>query len=70
MNAFRAVVAEHRADRKIEKTLAELEADDAADFEAMRDALGAFGETELGAAALDKAKPRGRKGEQLDSLRS
>ena len=70
MNAFRAVVAEHRADRKIEKTLAELEADDAADFEAMREALGPFGETPLGEAALDKAKGRAGKGEQLDALRS
>jgi hypothetical protein len=68
MTAFRAVVAEHRADRKIEKKLAELEADDAADFEAMRDALGAFGDTPLGEAALSKANRKGDGG--LDALRS
>ena len=67
MNAFRAVVAEHRADRKIEKKLAELEPDDAADFEAMREALGPFGETPLGEAAIGKAKAKRDAG--LDELR-
>ena len=67
MAAFRAVVAEHRADRKIEAKLADLEPDDAADFEAMREALGTFGETPLGEAALSKAK---RRGDGQDALRS
>src|SRR5262245_45475189 len=66
MTSFRAVVAAHRAERKIDAKFAELEADDAADYEAMREALGDFGSTPLGDAALKKAKPAG---EQLDSLR-
>lgn len=69
MTAFRAVVAEHRAERKVEQRIADLEADDAADYEAMQEALGAFGDTDLGKAALHKAKPKGG-GEKLDSLHS
>lgn len=71
MAAFRAVVVAHRADRKVDARIAELEADDAADFEAMQEALGAFGDTDLGKAALRKAKPRKGKGsEKLDTLHS
>src|SRR5262245_44646830 len=66
MAAFRTVVAEHRSQRKIEEKIAALEADDAADYEAMREALGDFGSTPLGDAALKKARPAG---EQLDTLR-
>jgi hypothetical protein len=57
--ALRAVIADHRAKRKQERRVADMEADDADDYAAMQDALGAFGDTELGRAALDKAKRRG-----------
>lgn len=65
MEAFRAVVAKHRSERKIDQRLAELEADDRSDFEAMREALGDYGTTPLGEAALRAAGP---KGERLDQL--
>jgi uncharacterized protein (UPF0335 family) len=68
MAALRTVIAAHRADRKIEQRISELEADDAADYEAMQEALGAFGDTDLGKAALRKAKTKG--GEKLDTLHS
>jgi hypothetical protein len=67
MAAFRTVVAAHRAERKVAAKLAELEADDASDYQAMREALGEFGNTPLGAAALDRAKPKSGD-ESLDSL--
>lgn len=66
MAAFRTIVAKHRADRKIEEQIAELEKDDLADFEEMQRALGDFGDTPLGAAALDRAKPK--TDEALDNL--
>jgi hypothetical protein len=59
MEALRTVIAKHRSERKIEQRISELEADDAADYEAMLEALGAFGDTNLGKAALRKAKPKG-----------
>jgi hypothetical protein len=58
MAAFRAVVAKARAERKVDQTIAELEADDKADFEAMQAALGDYGSTPLGEAALKKAAPK------------
>lgn len=58
MTAFRAMVGKHRAERKIEQQIAELEADDLADYQALQLALGEFGETPLGQHALDKAKPK------------
>jgi hypothetical protein len=71
MTAFRAVVAEHRAERKIEQRLAELEADDAADYEAMLEALGGLSDMPLGEAALSKAKkPKHGDSEKLDGLRA
>jgi uncharacterized protein (UPF0335 family) len=69
MEALRTVIAKHRAERKIEQRISELEADDAADYEAMQEALGAFGDTDLGQAALRKAK-RGGGSEKLDTLHS
>ena len=66
MPAFRAVVAAHRAERKVAARLEELEADDRDQFEEMQRALGAFGDTPLGQAALNRVK--GRDGD-LDSLR-
>ena len=65
MMALRALVAKHRAERKIEQRLAELEADDLADYERLQVVLGDYGETPLGQHALEQAKP---KGEVLDSL--
>ncbi len=65
--AFRTIVAAHRAERNVEAKIAELEADDAADYEAMQQALGEFGDTPLGASALAKAKQRGDR--TMDSLR-
>jgi hypothetical protein len=70
MAALRALVAEHRAERKAEQRVAELEDDDRADYDAMQEALGAFGETELGQAALRKAKPKRKGDDALDSLRT
>jgi uncharacterized protein (UPF0335 family) len=55
MAALRTVIAKRRAERKLEQRIAELEADDAADYEAMLEALGEFGDTDLGKAALRKA---------------
>jgi hypothetical protein len=67
MTAFRVVLADHRAKRKQAKRIANLEADDVHDFEAMLDALGDFGTTPLGKVALDRARPSGD--ETLRSLR-
>jgi hypothetical protein len=67
--AFRAVVAKHRAERKIAARIEEMEADDRDDFDAMQEALGAFADTDLGKAALRKAKPK--KGtDKLDTLQA
>jgi uncharacterized protein (UPF0335 family) len=59
MEALRTVIAKHRSERKIEQRISELEADDRDSYEAMLEALGAFGDTDLGKAALRKAKPKG-----------
>ena len=66
MTSFRAVVAAHRAERKVAARLAELEQDDLDQFEQMQAALGAYADTPLGQAALNRVK--GRDGD-LDSLR-
>lgn len=69
MTALRTVVAAHRAERRIEQKIADLEADDRADYELMEHALGAFGDTPLGAAALARAKARQQSGDKtMDSL--
>jgi DUF1009 family protein len=69
MEALRAIIAKQRAERKIDQRIAELEADDREDYEAMLQALGEFGNTDLGKAALSKAK-RKDGGEKLDQLHS
>jgi hypothetical protein len=56
MKAFRELLSRHRADRRHEKRIAALEADDQASYEEMEAALGDFGATPLGGAALAKAK--------------
>jgi uncharacterized protein (UPF0335 family) len=68
VKAFRAVLADHRSERKQQKLVAGLEADDAQDYEAMLDALGAFSDTPLGEAALSRAKPANEGDEVLDNL--
>jgi uncharacterized protein (UPF0335 family) len=66
MTAFRTVVADHRSKRKIDDRIAALEQDDRADFEEMKRALGEFGDTPLGAHALERARPQD---EAHDALR-
>jgi hypothetical protein len=66
MTAFNEYVAAHRAKRRQDKRLADLEPEDLDDYNAMVEALGEFGDTPLGAAALAKAKPRGE--DALDGL--
>lgn len=68
MRAFREVLAKHRDARKQERRIADLEADDASAYEMMLDALGEFGDTPLGRAALDRAKPRDDGDETLNTL--
>jgi uncharacterized protein (UPF0335 family) len=72
MPALRAIIAAHRSERKIDQRIDELEADDRADYDAMLEALGAFGDTPLGEAALRKAKPKGGDDNvsKLDTLRA
>lgn len=67
IEALRTVIAKHRAERKIEQRISELEADDLADFEEMQRALGEFGDTPLGEAALKRAQPKSDDG-ALDRL--
>jgi F0F1-type ATP synthase membrane subunit b/b' len=56
MKALREVVADDRTRRRRERRIAALEADDLQDYEAMCEALGDYGTTPLGAAALKRAK--------------
>jgi uncharacterized protein (UPF0335 family) len=69
MQALRTVVAAHRAERRIDQKIAELEADDLADYQLMEQALGAFADTPLGAAAVAKAKQRSGD-DVVDNLRA
>jgi uncharacterized protein (UPF0335 family) len=64
MKALREVVADDRVRRRREQRIEALEADDAADYEAMCEALGDYGTTPLGQAALKRAERE----ESLDSL--
>lgn len=50
--AFNEALALHREDRRAEKRRLGMEQDDAADLEAMLDALGPFADTDLGQAAV------------------
>jgi hypothetical protein len=59
MQAFRALIAEQRDRNRISKRIAALEADAAEAYELIRDALGPFGDTPLGEAALRRAKGDG-----------
>jgi uncharacterized protein (UPF0335 family) len=69
MPALRTIIAKRRAERAVELRISGLEDDDRDEFETMQEALGAFGETELGQAALGKVK-RKKGGEALDTLRA
>jgi hypothetical protein len=68
MVAFREMLHAHRDDRKRQARLADLEADDRDAYDLLIDALGTFGETPLGQAALARAKPGEDGGEALDDL--
>ena len=63
--ALREVLTRHRDDRRAERRIADLEADDADAFEQMLSALGELGDLPLGKAALDRARP---KDETLETL--
>ena len=67
MNAFNEVLTLHREARAAEKRKGELEPEDIDDLEAMQEALGPFAETELGAAAIAKAKRKANES-ALDGL--
>jgi hypothetical protein len=56
--AFRVLLKQHRADRRLQERVAGLEGDDAAAYGLLLEALGDFGNTELGQAALRRAKPK------------
>jgi hypothetical protein len=71
MKAFNTLLKGHREQRKQENRIAQLEVEDAEAYERMVEQLGAFGDTPLGAAALDAARPRGRRREDgLDDLKA
>jgi uncharacterized protein (UPF0335 family) len=65
MKAFRTVLAEHNAERKHKRRVAKLDMMDKADYELMAEALGDYGSTPLGSAALERAKGQEA---SLDSL--
>lgn len=56
MDAFRVFVKNHLSDRKCERRVAELEPDSADMYDDLVRVLGDYGTTELGGAALKKAK--------------
>jgi hypothetical protein len=56
--AFRAVVRNHRLERKIASNTEKLEADDRDSYDALLSALGDFVDLPLGAAAADRARGR------------
>jgi hypothetical protein len=58
MVAFRVTLKEHRDLRRHERRVAELDLADKADYESMVTALGEFGATPLGGAALKRAKEK------------
>jgi DNA repair ATPase RecN len=55
---LRKLIQTREFERKIEANLAKLEEDDRQLYQALEDALGDFGDTPLGQAALDRARPR------------
>jgi hypothetical protein len=66
MPAFRELLKKDREDRARQARIDALEADDRDAYEMLEQALGPFGETDLGQAALRKARPDG--GDELNTL--
>jgi hypothetical protein len=66
--AFNELLAQHRNARAEQKRLAAMETDDRDAFDILEQALGEFVDTELGRAAVDRAKPKPSGDEVLDSL--
>ena len=64
--AFRVELKHHLDARKHDKRVAALEDDDAEAYDLIVDALGDYGDTPLGKAAIARTK---KKGESLDSLK-
>jgi len=58
MNAFRELLQTQREDRKRQARIEAMEADDRDAYEILEEALGEFGDTELGQAALNRHKMR------------
>jgi hypothetical protein len=65
MVAFRQLLTKRRDELAQERRIADLEDDDRSAYDQMLDALGEFGDTPLGKAALDRAKGGG---DTLESL--
>lgn len=76
MKAFRVVLAEHRAEKRLDRKIEALDIADRADYGAMVDALGMLADTPLGEAALGRTlKPgetvtivRPQENESVDGL--
>lgn len=66
--AFRELLTQHRDERRRQARVEALEADDRDAYDTLLDALGEFGDTPLGKAALDRAKPRQEGSDALDQL--
>ena len=66
--AFNELLAQHRTARAEQKRLAQMEPDDVDAFNLLEQALGEFVDTPLGAAAMDKARPKQSGDQVLDSL--
>jgi hypothetical protein len=62
---LKALIKTRELERKISAQFAELEADEQANYQMIKDALGDFADLPLGEAAVERAK---KKGEALDSL--
>ena len=58
MRSFGLLLRSHRSDRRLNAAVAALEPDDQQAFDDMVEALGDFGSTGLGSAALARAKPK------------
>ena len=59
MAAFKVVVAEHRAEKRLDRKIDRLDMADRADYEAMVEALGPLADTPLGEAALGRTLKTG-----------
>ena len=66
--AFRNALKAHRDERAQEKRVAALDIADRADYETIMEALGAYADTELGQAALARAKAQEENDAALDGL--